>query len=181
MSLFNDSLKFTSSDTQICWYFFMKNVSSICTAKATHISSAKNIRILYIESAKTVNEMTINELVKQKTLWTTAPWNLAIRRCNEQNAIFQPCSYLFLFAITGVFLLCWWPFFTVNIMRAICLRYEVLNYPKCDIDVNVMGFFVWLGYINSFLNPVIYTIFNPEFRKAFKKILSECCKICDIC
>ena len=31
---------------------------------ATHIFSAKNIRILYIESAKTVNEMTLNKLVK---------------------------------------------------------------------------------------------------------------------
>ena len=29
--------------------------------------SAKNIRILYIESAKTVNEMTLNELVKLTT------------------------------------------------------------------------------------------------------------------
>ena len=33
-------------------------------AKATHIISAKNIRILYTESVKTVNEMTLNELVK---------------------------------------------------------------------------------------------------------------------
>ena len=30
--------------------------------------SAKNIRILYIESAKTVNEKTLNELVKLTTL-----------------------------------------------------------------------------------------------------------------
>ena len=52
-----------------CW----KNVSSFCNAKATHIFSAKNIRILYIESAKTVNEMTLNELVKLTTLWTTGP------------------------------------------------------------------------------------------------------------
>ena len=36
--------------------------------------SAKKIRILYIESAKTVNEMTLNELVKLTTLWTTGPW-----------------------------------------------------------------------------------------------------------
>ena len=53
-------------------------------AKATHIFSAKkcesysyffskNIRILYIESSKTVNEMTLNELVKLTTLWTTGP------------------------------------------------------------------------------------------------------------
>ena len=40
---------------------------------ATHIFSAKIIRILYIESAKTVNEMTLNELVKLTTLWTTGP------------------------------------------------------------------------------------------------------------
>ena len=48
-----------------CW----KNVSSFCSAKATHIFSAKNIRILYIESAKMVNEMTLNEFVKLTALW----------------------------------------------------------------------------------------------------------------
>ena len=55
-----------------CW----KNVSSFCNAKATHIFSAKSIRILYIESAKTVNEMTLNELVKLTKLWTTGPWSI---------------------------------------------------------------------------------------------------------
>ena len=48
-------------------------MSSFCNAKATHIFSAKNIKIMYIESAKTVNEMTLNELVKLTTLWTTGP------------------------------------------------------------------------------------------------------------
>ena len=45
-------------------FFAEKNVSSFCSAKATHIFSAKSIRILYIESAKTVNKMTLNKLVK---------------------------------------------------------------------------------------------------------------------
>ena len=47
--------------------FFAKK---ICVAFAVllHIFSAKNIRILCIESAKTVNEMTLNELVKLTTL-----------------------------------------------------------------------------------------------------------------
>ena len=61
----------------ICKYaeiFCWKNVSSFCSAKATHIFSAKNIRILYTESAKTVNEMTLNKLVKLTMLWTTGPW-----------------------------------------------------------------------------------------------------------
>lgn len=36
----------------------------------------------------------------------------------------------------------------------------------------------WLGYANSALNPVIYSIFNRDFRRAFKKILFDlfvCC------
>ena len=49
-------------------------MSSFCSAKANHIFSAKNIRILCIESAIAVNEMTLNELVKLTTLWTTGPW-----------------------------------------------------------------------------------------------------------
>ena len=60
-----------------CW----KNVSSFCSAKATHIFSAKNIRLLYIESAKIVNKMTLNELVKLTTLWKTGPWSLSKSTC----------------------------------------------------------------------------------------------------
>ena len=75
MLLVNNSLKFTLSDTQIRWIFCWKNVSSFCSAKAIHIFSAKNIRILYIESAKTVNKMILNKLVKLTTLWTTGPWS----------------------------------------------------------------------------------------------------------
>ena len=44
---------------------------------ATHIFSARNIRILCIESAKTVNEMTLNELVKLTTAlnnWAQNTW-----------------------------------------------------------------------------------------------------------
>ena len=42
---------------------FLSEKMSIAFA-ATHIFSEKNIKILCIEFAKTVNEMTLNELVK---------------------------------------------------------------------------------------------------------------------
>lgn len=31
----------------------------------------------------------------------------------------------------------------------------------------------WLGYSNSAFNPIIYSIFNTEFREAFKRILTK--------
>ncbi|GAB1605857.1 probable G-protein coupled receptor No18 [Argonauta hians] len=66
------------------------------------------------------------------------------------------------------FILCWLPFF---------LMYLIL--PFCQTCSKVPSFaelfIVWLGYVNSGLNPVIYTIFNDEFRKAFYMLLSGVC------
>jgi 5-hydroxytryptamine receptor 1 len=35
----------------------------------------------------------------------------------------------------------------------------------------IVTILLWLGYLNSLFNPVIYTIFSPDFRNAFSKIL----------
>lgn len=69
--------------------------------------------------------------------------------------------------VTGVFLICWVPFFTCNIMDAICTKLT----RECQPGVPAFIITSWLGYMNSFVNPVIYTVFNPEFRKAFRKLL----------
>ncbi|XP_058797009.1 dopamine D2-like receptor isoform X2 [Phymastichus coffea] len=71
--------------------------------------------------------------------------------------------------VLGVFLVCWVPFFTCNVMDALCSK------MKKDCQPGVAAFIAtsWLGYMNSFVNPVIYTLFNPEFRKAFRKLLTS--------
>eukprot|EP00102_Acyrthosiphon_pisum_P013038 XP_008182440.1 PREDICTED: dopamine D2-like receptor [Acyrthosiphon pisum] len=69
--------------------------------------------------------------------------------------------------LVGVFLFCWVPFFTCNILDAICHKLD----KECSPGVRMFILTTWLGYMNSFVNPVIYTIFNPEFRKAFKKLM----------
>ena len=66
--------------------------------------------------------------------------------------------------ITGAFLLCWLPFFIVELSGPF-IRDKVVIPPIVD------SFRLWLGYLNSLLNPIIYTIFSPEFRNAFRKIL----------
>jgi 5-hydroxytryptamine receptor 1 len=65
--------------------------------------------------------------------------------------------------ITGAFVICWLPFFIMALLMPLC--------ESCSINDYVASFFLWLGYFNSTLNPVIYTIFSPEFRQAFKRIL----------
>lgn len=65
--------------------------------------------------------------------------------------------------ITGAFVVCWLPFFAIALLMPVC--------PSCWMSDVMFSFFLWLGYFNSTLNPIIYTIFSPEFREAFKRIL----------
>ncbi|XP_072027878.1 D(1) dopamine receptor-like [Amphiura filiformis] len=64
-------------------------------------------------------------------------------------------------AILGVFVCCWLPFFVVNCILPFC--------DTCVSDV-WFGVVLWLGWINSALNPLIYST-NREFRTAFKRLL----------
>ena len=65
--------------------------------------------------------------------------------------------------ITGAFVVCWLPFFVCALLMPLC--------PSCVFDDVMLSVFLWLGYLNSTLNPIIYTIFSPEFRQAFKRLL----------
>ncbi|XP_064480629.1 probable G-protein coupled receptor No18 [Ornithodoros turicata] len=68
--------------------------------------------------------------------------------------------------VMGVFVLCWLPFFLMYVILPFCG-------DRCYITAKTVNFITWLGYINSALNPVIYTVFNRDFRKAFIKILGR--------
>uniref|UniRef100_A0A674NT84 Dopamine receptor D2 like n=1 Tax=Takifugu rubripes TaxID=31033 RepID=A0A674NT84_TAKRU len=65
--------------------------------------------------------------------------------------------------VLGVFIICWLPFFLTHVLKAHC--------RSCCISPSLYSAVTWLGYLNSAVNPVIYTTFNIEFRKAFIKIL----------
>ncbi|XP_072159235.1 alpha-2 adrenergic receptor [Bemisia tabaci] len=70
---------------------------------------------------------------------------------------------LILGLIMGSFIACWLPFFFLYILTPLC--------SICVIPSKAFAVAFWLGYMNSALNPVIYTIFNKDFRRAFRRIL----------
>uniref|UniRef100_A0A8D9ASA1 Tyramine/octopamine receptor n=1 Tax=Cacopsylla melanoneura TaxID=428564 RepID=A0A8D9ASA1_9HEMI len=72
---------------------------------------------------------------------------------------------LILGLIMGSFIACWFPFFFLYILTPIC------NVCRDTIPDKAFAVAFWLGYMNSALNPVIYTIFNKDFRRAFRRIL----------
>ena len=67
--------------------------------------------------------------------------------------------------IMATFVACWLPFFLMYVIFPFC--------ESCrETDPRIINFIVWLGYINSALNPIIYTVFNIDFRRAFKRLLN---------
>jgi len=72
--------------------------------------------------------------------------------------------------IMAAFVVCWLPFFVIYVLFPFCGS-------ACSDAVGdrFVTFIVWLGYVNSTLNPVIYTVFNVDFRRAFKSLLFRGC------
>ncbi|KAI6214821.1 G-PROTEIN-RECEP-F1-2 domain-containing protein [Aphelenchoides besseyi] len=67
--------------------------------------------------------------------------------------------------IMSVFIVCWLPFFILALLKSL----YVLRVPKW-LDLLTL----WLGYSNSFFNPLIYAKYNREFRVPFREML--CCR-----
>ncbi|XP_068227634.1 histamine H1 receptor-like [Palaemon carinicauda] len=64
--------------------------------------------------------------------------------------------------IVGAFMACWVPYFTLFPIMALC--------DNC-VPPQAHTATIWLGYLNSTLNPVLYPLCNHNFRRAFARML----------
>ncbi|XP_013075251.2 5-hydroxytryptamine receptor 4-like [Biomphalaria glabrata] len=69
--------------------------------------------------------------------------------------------------IMGCFSVCWFPFFIMNVID------PIISYSTPYVPAQIA---LWLGYINSLMNPLLYYYFNRNFYYAFRRLLS--CKVC---
>ncbi|XP_020648994.1 D(2) dopamine receptor isoform X2 [Pogona vitticeps] len=110
-----------------------------------------------VDNSKTAKIFEIQTMPNGKT--RTSLKTMSRRKFSQQK---EKKATQMLAIVLGVFIICWLPFFITHILNMHC---------DCNIPQAMYNAFTWLGYVNSAVNPIIYTTFNIEFRKAFMKIL----------
>ncbi|XP_013785118.1 probable G-protein coupled receptor No18 [Limulus polyphemus] len=64
--------------------------------------------------------------------------------------------------VVGGFIVCWLPFFTLYIIKPFCF--------DCHIPQILDSCLVWLGWVNSAINPFIYALNSNDYKKAFARL-----------
>jgi hypothetical protein len=86
-----------------------------------------------------------NNKIKQTTVW------------NQQEKAFRQ-----LFAIVFGFTCCFLPYFIIYMVVAFC--------ESC-VSERLLTASIWLGYVNSTINPFLYALSNKHFRRTFSRLI----------
>lgn len=68
-----------------------------------------------------------------------------------------------------LFLICWFPFFLLNI-----LLHHACPCKSNHYLYHLIPFVKYMHYANSLMNPIIYAYRYPDYRHAFKRLLFNC-------
>lgn len=66
--------------------------------------------------------------------------------------------------IVVVFVLCWLPFFIINMVNLVVII------PESSVSAGIYFFAVILSYANSCANPVLYCFLSDNFKQSFRKV-----------
>ena len=90
---------------------------------------------------------------------------ILIRKLQQRNIRAARTTFLIVFS----FVVCWLPHSFLSITYILC--------RKCAIDIakhpELLTFFLMLGYLNSAINPVLYSFRSSEFKKAVKDFIKR--------
>nr|XP_006821795.1 PREDICTED: histamine H2 receptor-like [Saccoglossus kowalevskii] len=93
-----------------------------------------------------------------KKIKKTSVWDAQCRRSVDEHKATKIIAI-----VMGCFIVCWVPYFTVF---TFCPIFECK-----PLSPDAYAVILWLGYLNSAVNPCLYAALNREFRQAFKILL----------
>lgn len=103
-------------------------------------------------------------------IWRTARNRIQPARDNSRSMKRDMRIAVTIALVIGFFVIAWLPFFTVQLLLVFCERCKPRIY-----STDLLLFVKYMHYSNSAVNPIVYAVKIPEFRRAFKQILC-CCK-----
>ncbi|XP_046908341.2 5-hydroxytryptamine receptor isoform X2 [Dermatophagoides farinae] len=134
------------------------------------ISPTTGQQAVHITETATIITKTATAIIENETNHKDAQQHLQMNQIQMRKAIKESIeskrerkAAKILAIITGIFVMCWLPFFVMALVMPLC--------KNCQPSKYTFSIFLWLGYCNSLLNPIIYTIFSPDFRNGFRRIL----------
>ncbi|OAF71006.1 D(2) dopamine receptor A [Intoshia linei] len=176
----------------------IRKLNTKCNSIHTKSKIHKKYTSMELNSTNKENSLSVNHQIKKASTFATSitymsyarldrkrnsvnPWvrirhvlvNFKIKSCNKNTPNVVRISTflkkaqkreskarLTLLIISTVFLVCWTPFFMLALISGVC--------AKCKIPEIIYSIFLWLGYLNSMMNPIIFAICNEEYRTSFK-------------
>ena len=87
-------------------------------------------------------------------------------RIRESKVVSDTKATVTLASVVLAFAICWIPYFVL---------FTAKPFLKEPVNVHLDLFALWLGYVNSGVNPFLYAFYNSSFREGFKQVLCHRC------
>ncbi|XP_077355338.1 5-hydroxytryptamine (serotonin) receptor 2C, G protein-coupled-like 1 [Festucalex cinctus] len=127
--------------------------------------------LLSVSASETVSMLPSSEATSQLSSPAAGPGRSDAAGCHGRRGMMQAIknerrASKVLGIVFFLFLVMWCPFFITNVTLVLCG-------DSCGKSLlpELLNIFVWVGYISSGVNPLVYTLFNKTYRRAFSSYI----------